>query len=75
MCEFSLKRRFVAFRVQRRLPALGRGQHDVGAGVLKRVVRRGQLFEPEASFAAGIAKLIVRGQNDEDFHGDAPVDE
>ena len=65
----------VAFRIQRWL-ATGRGhQRDVGASVLEGVVRSGELFEPEAGFLAGVAKLIVRSQNHQDFHKAPLVDQ
>jgi len=59
----------VALRVQRRLAALGRSERDVGAGVLENVIRRGELFEPEAGFLAGIAQLVMRCQHHQYFHG------
>jgi hypothetical protein len=55
----GLESRLVALRVERRLATLGRGQHDLGTGILEDVVRRGQLFEPEAGLAAGVAELVV----------------
>src|SRR6202008_3512618 len=45
--EAALKVWLVALRIERRLAALRRGQHDLGAGVFERVVRGGELLEPE----------------------------
>ena len=58
----------VALRIERRLAALGRGKHDLGAGFLERVVGGGELLEPEARLAARVAELVVRGQNHQDLH-------
>ncbi len=57
--EVGLEARLVALGIERRLPALGRGKHDLGAGILEGVVGRGELLEPEAGLAAGVAKLVV----------------
>src|SRR5262249_35528536 len=46
-----------------------RCEGDVGAGILEHVVRCGQLLQPEAGLAAGVAQLVVGGQNHQDFHG------
>jgi len=66
--EVGLEVRLVALGVQRRLSALGRGQGDLRAGVRERVVRRRELFQPETSLLAGVAQLVVRGQDHEDLH-------
>lgn len=49
----------VTFRVQRWLAPLGRGQRQLRAGILEHVIRRGEFFQPEAGFLAGITQLIV----------------
>src|SRR5215471_13384668 len=58
----------VAFRIERRLAALWRGNHDLGAGVLERVVGGSELLEPKARLTARVAELVVRGQNHHDLH-------
>jgi hypothetical protein len=55
----GLESRLVALGGERRLATLGRGQHDLRTGILEGVVRRGQLFVPEAGLAAGVAELVV----------------
>ncbi|MNN68418.1 hypothetical protein D3C81_1841260 [compost metagenome] len=64
----GLSIRLIAFRVERRLATGWRNQGDVGAGVLEGVVGRGEFFQPEAGFLAGVAELIVGSQNHQDFH-------
>ena len=66
--KVGLKFRFVAFRIERRLTAFRRGEHDLGAGVLKHEIRRRQFLEPEAGLSAGVAELVVRGENHQDLH-------
>src|SRR6516162_9359060 len=68
MRKVGLKVRLVALRIEGRLVALRRGEHNLGAGFFESVVRGGELFEPEARLAAGVAELVVRGQNHQDFH-------
>ena len=63
----------VAARVQRRLSAQRRGQGELGTRVLEHVVRRRELFEPEARLVAGVAELVVGGEDHQDVHGIAPV--
>jgi len=63
-----LRTGLVALRVQWRLAALGRREDDVGSCVLERVIRGGEFFEPKPGFFAGIAQLIVRGEDHENFH-------
>jgi hypothetical protein len=45
MRKVGLKVWLVALRIGRRLAALRRGNHDLGASVLERVVGRGELLE------------------------------
>src|SRR6185369_1291594 len=66
--EVGLKLRLVALRIERRLAALRRGENDLGAGILEHVVGRGELLEPEAGLAAGVAERVVRGEDHQDFH-------
>src|SRR5262249_7340623 len=54
--------------IERRASALGRCEGDLGASILEHVVRRGQLLQPEARLTAGVAELVVGGQNHQDFH-------
>ena len=68
--KVGLKPRFVALRIERRLTAFRRGEHDLGAGVLEHEIRRRQFLEPEACLSAGVAELIVRGENHQDFHNE-----
>ena len=67
--EIGLKFGFIALWVQRRLTALGRGKRDLGSGVEKDVIGRSELFQPEACLSACVAEPVVRGEDDEDFHG------
>ena len=66
--KVGLKAWFVAFRIERWLAAFRRGKHDISAGFLERVVGGGELFEPETRFTAGVAELVVRGQNHQNLH-------
>ena len=50
------------------MAALRRGKHNLGAGFLERVIGGGELFQPEARLTAGVAELVVRGQNHQDLH-------
>src|SRR5215813_128015 len=67
--DVRLEARILALGIERRTTALGRGQSDLRARVLKLIIRRGQLLQPEASLTARVAKLVVGGQNHQDFHG------
>src|SRR5262249_9997526 len=59
--------RLVAFRIKRRLATLRRGEHDIVAGVLECVKGGGKLLKPEAGLPAGVAELVMRGENHKDF--------
>src|SRR5262249_40891003 len=48
--KVGLKVWLVALRIERRLAALRRGKHDLGAGFLERVVGSSELLEPETRF-------------------------
>ena len=67
--DVRLEARILALGIERRTTALGRGQSDLRARVLKFIVGRGQLLQPEPGLAAGVAELVVGGQNHQDFHG------
>ena len=56
---FGLRVRLIAFRVQRWLAALGRGQGQLNPGVLEGEIRGGEFFQPEPGFLAGVTQLIV----------------
>src|SRR6185436_3522382 len=64
-----LEARILALGIERRTTALWRSKSDLRARVLELIVGRGQLLQPEAGLAAGVAKLVVGGQNHQDFHG------
>ena len=49
-------------------PALGRCEGDLSAGIFEDIIRRRQFLQPEAGLAAGVAELVVRGQNHQDLH-------
>ncbi len=51
--------RQVALRIERRLPALWRGERRVYASVAEHKVRRGEFLKPKTSLAARVAELIV----------------
>ena len=68
MREFGLEVRLVALRIERRLAALRRGEHDLGASVLEMVIWRGEFLQPEAGLASCIAELVVGGKNHQDLH-------
>ncbi|MCY1486288.1 hypothetical protein D9M68_199290 [compost metagenome] len=57
--RFGLVARIVAFRVDRRLPTLGRGQGNVDACIPENVIGRSEFLEPESGRFAGIAKLVM----------------
>jgi len=50
------------------LAALGAGQGQRVSGILQDIIRRGEFFEPEAGLLAGIAKLVVAGEDHQDVH-------
>jgi hypothetical protein len=52
--DVGLKARFVALGIERRAPALGRCEGDLGAGILENIVRRRQFLQPEAGLAPGV---------------------
>src|SRR5262249_49688818 len=66
--DVSLKAGVLALGIERRSAALWWNEGHLGAGILEHVVWRSQLLQPEASLAARIAELVVRGQNHQDFH-------
>src|SRR5262245_43057617 len=67
--DVRLEAWILALGVERWTTALGRGQSDLRARVLKFIVGRGQLLQPEPGLTAGVAELVVGGQNHQDFHG------
>ncbi|MCY1499859.1 hypothetical protein D9M68_338880 [compost metagenome] len=66
--RFGLRVRVVAFRVQRRVAALGGSQHHRGAGIAEREVGGGEFLQPETGLLAGVAQLVMGGQYHEDLH-------
>lgn len=52
--DVRLEARILALGIERRTTALGRGQSDLRARVLKLIIRRGQLLQPEPGLAAGL---------------------
>src|SRR6516225_7174306 len=66
--DVGLKTGVLALGIERRASALGRCKGDLGTDILEHVVRRGHLLQPEASLTAGVAELVVGGQNHQDFH-------
>jgi len=68
MREFGLEVRLVALRIERRLAALRRGEHDLGTSVLEMVIRRGEFLQPEARLAPCVSELVVGGKNYQDLH-------
>jgi hypothetical protein len=66
--EVGLEVRLVTFGVQRRPAALGRSEGDLGAGVLEDIIRRREFLQPEAGLASRVAELVVRSENQQDFH-------
>ena len=62
----------VGFGIEWRLPAGRARQRDVVAGILEHIIGRGKFLEPEPGLLPGIAKLIVAGENHEDFHARSP---
>lgn len=58
----------VGFGIEWRLPAGRARQRDVVAGILEHIIGRGKFLEPEPGLLPGIAKLIVAGENHEEFH-------
>src|SRR5262249_1906642 len=59
--DVRLKVRILALGIERRTTTLGRGQSNLRARVLKNIIRRGQLLQPKARLAAGVAELVVGG--------------
>ena len=45
---------FLASGIDRRLPALGRSQGDIGTGIPKDIIGSGELLQPEAGLLAGV---------------------
>jgi len=66
--DVGLEARLVALGLERRVPALGRCEGYLGAGILEDIVRRRQFLQPEAGLAPGVAELVVGGKNHQDFH-------
>jgi hypothetical protein len=66
--DVGLEARLVALGIKWRTAALGRCEGNLRARILEDVVRRGELLQPEAGRAPGVAKLVVGGQNHQDFH-------
>src|SRR5262245_19122446 len=66
--DVGLKAGVLALGIERRASALGRCEGDLGASIFEHVVRRGHLLQPEASLTAGVAELVVGGQNHQDFY-------
>ncbi|MNE77737.1 hypothetical protein D3C80_1740790 [compost metagenome] len=67
-CQFRLEHRLVTLWIKRRLAAFWRSERDLGARILEDIIGSGQLLEPEAGLAAGVAERIVRSQYHENFH-------
>src|SRR6516225_2805750 len=59
--DVRLEAWILALGIERRPTALGRGQSDLRARVLKLIIRRSQLLQPESGLAAGFAELVVGG--------------
>ncbi len=66
--QLGLEGRLVAFGIEWRLAALWGREHHLGTCLEEGVVRGGELLEPKAGFTAGVAELIMRCQDYEDFH-------
>src|SRR5215472_13042888 len=66
--DVGLESRLVALGIKWRTAALGRCEGNLRARILEDVVRRGELLQPEAGLAPGIAELVVGGQNHQDLH-------
>src|SRR6202035_1733438 len=45
---------FLASGIDRRLPALGRSQGDIGTGIPKDIIGSGELLQPEAGLLTGV---------------------
>ena len=58
--QIGLALRHVAFRVERRLTTFGRSEGQCCPGIEESVIGRGELLEPEASLATGVAELCPR---------------
>ncbi|MCY1311323.1 hypothetical protein D9M70_616090 [compost metagenome] len=69
----SLEGRIIALRVERGLPALHGDKRHLDAGILQHVIGCSQFFQPEPGLLAGIAELVVRRQDNQDFHDGSPV--
>jgi hypothetical protein len=59
--DVGLEGRLVALGIERRAPALGRCEGDLGAGIFEDIVRRCQFLQPEAGLSPGVAELGVGG--------------
>jgi hypothetical protein len=57
--DVGLEVRLVALGIERRAPALGRCEGDLGAGILEDIVGRRQLLQPEAGLTPRVAELVV----------------
>src|SRR5262249_35815701 len=67
--DVGLESRLVALGIKWRTAALGRCEGNLRARILEDVVRRGELLQPKAGLSAGVAELVMRRQNHQDFHG------
>jgi hypothetical protein len=61
--DVGLEARLVALGIEWRAAALRRCEGNLGARILEDVVRRGELLQPEAGLAPGLAELVVGGQS------------
>ena len=64
----GLRVRRVAFRIERWLAALRRGERHVDPRVAKHKVRRRKLFQPEAGLFPGITQFVVGSQYHQNLH-------
>src|SRR5215831_8443554 len=58
--KVRLEARILALGIEWRTTALGRGQSDLHTRILKLIIRRSQLLQPEAGRSTGVAELGVR---------------
>jgi hypothetical protein len=64
----DLRRRVVALEVEWRLVTHWRGQGEIGTRVPEHALRRRELFESEAGLVAGVAELVVGGEDHQGVH-------
>src|ERR1700733_11453290 len=66
--EVGLEVRLVTLWIEWRLASLRRRDHDLDARVCESVVGGDEFLKPKTGLASGVAKLVMRGKDHQNFH-------